>query len=112
MEPVTIGVLAFAVMLVMMFAGVPIGFAMGLAGFGGIVAIRGFDPALNLLGQTAFETAVTNNLSIIPLFVLMGYFATNSGLSADLYRAFNAWFGYRRGGLALSLLWPFAIIRA
>lgn len=104
MEPVTIGILAFAIMLVMMFAGVPIGFAMGLAGFGGIVAIRGLDPALNLLGQTAFETAITNNLSIIPLFVLMGYFATNSGLSADLYRAFNAWFGYRRGGLALATI--------
>ncbi len=104
MEPVTIGILAFAVMLVMMFAGVPIGFAMGLAGFGGIVAIRGFDPALNLLGQTAFETAVTFNLSIIPLFVLMGYFATNSGLSTDLYRAFNVWFGYRRGGLALATI--------
>ena len=104
MEPVTIGILAFAIMLVMMFAGVPIGFAMGLAGFGGIVAIRGLDPALNLLGQTAFETALTNNLSIIPLFVLMGYFATNSGLSADLYRAFNVWFGYRRGGLALATI--------
>ncbi|MCH8182581.1 MAG: TRAP transporter large permease [Proteobacteria bacterium] len=104
MEPLTIGILAFAIMLVMMFAGVPIGFAMGLAGFGGIAAIRGFDPALNLLGQTAFETAVTHNLSIIPLFVLMGYFATNSGLSADLYRAFNVWFGHRRGGLALATI--------
>ena len=102
MEPVTIGTLAIAAMLVMMFAGVPIGFAMGLAGFGGSGAIIGFGPTLSLLGRTAFETAITNNLSIIPLFVLMGYFATNSGLSADLYRAFNTWFGFRRGGLALA----------
>ena len=104
MEPLTIGILGLAAMVVMMFAGVPIGFAMGLAGFGGSAAIIGLGPTLSLLGLTAFETAITNNLSIIPLFVLMGYFATNSGLSADLYRAFNVWFGYRRGGLALATI--------
>ena len=104
MEPLTIGILGLAGMIVMMFAGVPIGFAMGLAGFGGSAAIIGLGPTLSLLGLTAFETAITNNLSIIPLFVLMGYFATNSGLSADLYRAFNVWFGYRRGGLALATI--------
>ena len=104
MEPLTIGILGLAAMVVMMFAGVPIGFAMGIAGFGGSAAIIGLGPTLSLLGLTAFETAITNNLSIIPLFVLMGYFATNSGLSADLYRAFNVWFGYRRGGLALATI--------
>ncbi len=104
MDPLSIGLIAFAAMIVLLFAGVPIGFAMGLAGFSGSAAIIGFRPALSLLGQTTFETAATFNLSIIPLFVLMGYFATNSGLSADLYSAFNVWLGRRRGGLALATI--------
>ena len=104
MDPLTIGVLAFLVMLVLLMIGVPIGFAMGAAGFSGTALIIGVQPAMRLLGRTAFETAVTDSLSIIPLFVLMGTFASSSGLSRDLYRAFNTWLGHRPGGLALATI--------
>ena len=60
--------------------------------------------ALALLGQTAYETAVTYNLSVVPMFVLMGYIAGEAGLSESLYRACNAWLGHRRGGLALATI--------
>lgn len=104
MDPLTIGVLAFLGMLVLLMIGVPIGFAMGAAGFSGTALIIGVQPAMRLLGRTAFETAVTDSLSIIPLFVLMGTFASSSGLSRDLYRAFNTWLGHRPGGLALATI--------
>lgn len=104
MDPLTIGVLAFVAMLVLLIIGVPIGFAMGAAGFSGTAMIIGVDPAMRLLGRTAFETAITDSLSIIPLFVLMGIFASSSGLSRDLYRAFNTWLGHRPGGLALATI--------
>ena len=104
MAPLTIGVIAFAGMFAALLAGVPIGFAMALAGFVGSAAIIGVEPTLSLLGLTAFETAVTYDLSIVPLFLLMGYFATHSGLSRDLYAAFNTWLGHRRGGLALATI--------
>ncbi len=104
MDPLTVGALAFVAMLVLLVAGVPIGFAMGVAGLSGSAMIIGVQPALRLLGRTAFETAITNSLSIIPLFVLMGIFASNSGLSRELYRAFNTWLGHRRGGLALATI--------
>jgi tripartite ATP-independent transporter DctM subunit len=60
--------------------------------------------ALALLGQTAYDTAVTYNLSVVPMFVLMGYIAGGAGLSEALYRACNAWLGHRRGGLALATI--------
>ncbi len=104
MDPLTIGVLAFLAMLVLLVVGVPIGFAMGIAGFSGTAFIIGVQPAMRLLGRTAFESAVTSSLSIIPLFVLMGIFASNSGLSRELYGAFNTWLGHRRGGLALATI--------
>ena len=77
------------------------GFAWNLSG----LPLPGFaDQTLALLGQTAYETSLTYNLSVIPLFVLMGYVAGEAGLNQSLYRACNAWLGHRRGGLALATI--------
>lgn len=91
-------------MFVLLASGMSIGLAMGLAGVTGTMWLISSDSALALLGQTAYETAITYDLSIVPLFVLMGYFATNSGLSEALYRACNTWLGSFRGGLALATI--------
>lgn len=104
MDPITVGWLALAGLFVLLILTVPIGVAMGLSGLVGISAIIGWDPAFALFGQTIVETIITYDLSIIPLFVLMGAVASRSGLSGELYRAFYAWFGPRRGGLALSTI--------
>ncbi len=102
MEPITVGILAFAALFVMLILTVPIGFAMGLCGLAGMSMIIGLSPSLSLFGTTVYETTVTYDLSIVPLFVLMGAVASRSGLSKELYGAFNAWFGAFRGGLALA----------
>jgi len=104
MENSLIAALSLGAMFLALAIGMPIGFAMGLAGTLGVIAIIGFWPGLELLGQTAFEEVVTDTLTVVPLFVLMGFFATQSGLSAGLYRACNAWIGHRRGGLALATI--------
>lgn len=91
-------------MFVLLASGMAIGLAMGLAGVTGTMWLISSDSALALLGQTAYETAITYDLSIVPLFVLMGYLATNSGLSEALYRACNTWLGSFRGGLALATI--------
>lgn len=104
MDPILIGTLAFVVLFVLLALTVPIGFAMGLAGLGGMGLIIGWSPALALFGTTVYETTVTYDLSIVPLFVLMGSVASRSGLSRELYEAFNAWFGAFRGGLALATI--------
>ncbi len=104
MDPIVIGTLCFAFLFLLLAMTVPIGFAMGLAGLGGMGAIIGWSPALSLFGTTVYETTVTYDLSIVPLFVLMGSVASRSGLSRELYEAFNAWFGAFRGGLALATI--------
>lgn len=104
MEPAAVGIIALSIMFALLVAGVPIGVAMALCGLAGMAAIIGAGPALSLFGTTVYETTVTYDLSIIPLFVLMGAIATRSGLSRELYSAFNAWFGAFRGGLALATI--------
>jgi tripartite ATP-independent transporter DctM subunit len=104
MDPITVGVVSFAALFVMLILTVPIGYAMALAGVAGMAMIIGPWPALALFGTTVYENTVTYSLSIIPLFVLMGAVASRSGLSRELYGAFNAWFGAFRGGLALATI--------
>ncbi len=104
MDPITLAILVTILLFVLLAIGLPIGFAMGVSGFLGSVFLIDFNAALNLLGQTAYETAITYQLSIVPLFILMGYFASNSGLSEALFNACNTWLGHRRGGLALATI--------
>ncbi len=104
MDPIFIGTSTFLILLVLLAMRVPIGFAMGLCGIGGVALIIGPAPAFSLFAATVYETTVNFDLSIIPLFVLMGAVAARSGLSSELYGAFNAWLGSFRGGLALATI--------
>jgi tripartite ATP-independent transporter DctM subunit len=103
-NPITVGILCFAGLFVMLFFSVPIGYAMAIAGLAGMAAIIGLWPALSLFGTTVYENMATYSLSIVPLFVLMGSVASRSGLSQELYAAFNSWVGAFRGGLALATI--------
>lgn len=84
--------------------GVPIALSMALAGFVGFGLVVGWHGALAMVGQTAFDTALSYNLAVLPLFILMGNFITRARLSEDLYAAAYALVGHFRGGLALSTL--------
>ncbi|MCW5771346.1 MAG: TRAP transporter large permease [Rhodospirillaceae bacterium] len=98
----TLTLVAFACLLALCFARVPIAFAMGIVGFVGFAVVRGLDAAPSQLAQTAFATGINYELSVLPLFILMGNFVTNARLSEDLYKAANAFLGHRRGGLAMA----------
>src|SRR5688500_1584943 len=100
MTPTMVGVLGMGAMLALMFARMPIGLAMALAGAIGIAVLNSPDAALNSLGSFPYSHAAVQAFAVIPLFVLMGNFATVSGMGRDLYAAAYAWMGHRRGGLA------------
>jgi tripartite ATP-independent transporter DctM subunit len=97
----TLSVVAFAALLLLCFARLPIAFAMGIVGFAGFALLRGFPAALGQLEKIAFSTGINYELSVLPLFILMGNFVTSARLSEDLYKAANAFLGHRRGGLAM-----------
>lgn len=92
----------FLVLFVLLLLRVPIGVALGLVGICGFAMIRGINPALNLLATSPVRVVTDFNLTLVPFFILMGVLATNSGMSREMFRAANAWFGQFRGGLALS----------
>lgn len=94
----------FVAMFVLMGLRVPLGVSMGLVGVFGFAAMRGINPALNLLTTSPIRVITDFNLTLVPFFILMGVFATNSGMSRELFRTGNAWLGQFRGGLALSTI--------
>jgi tripartite ATP-independent transporter DctM subunit len=97
-----VALLGFVAMFGLMAVRVPIGVAMGIAGVGGFAALTGLQPGLNLLANVPLSVLTDYNLSVIPMFILMGAFASQSGMSAELFVAGRAWLGHRRGGLALA----------
>ncbi|MCA0206845.1 TRAP transporter large permease [Pararhodobacter sp.] len=102
--PDLIALVGFLALFGMMALRVPIGIAMGLVGVFGFAAIRGIGPALNLLASSPIRVITDFNLTLVSFFILMGIFATNSGISKELFRAGNAWLGPFRGGLGLSTI--------
>lgn len=83
---------------------VPIGIAMAIAGVVGFAMIVGWGPALSLLASEPVATLSSTDLMVIPLFLLMGNFASASGLSADIYKLAQTLIGHRRGGLSLATI--------
>ncbi|WP_226781487.1 TRAP transporter large permease [Oceaniglobus trochenteri] len=103
MSDLAIGLLSFPALLGLIFLRVPIGLAMFLAGFAGLVLVSG-DAGLPLarLKSETFTTFSSYSLSIIPMFLLMGQFASLGGMSQALFNAAAAWLGHRRGGVAMA----------
>lgn len=102
MSGVAAGLGGFAVLLVLMALRVPIGVAMLATGLGGYAAWTGTTPLMAFLKTSTYYQFSTYSLSVIPLFVLMGEFATRAGMSRALYRTAAAFLGHRRGGLAMA----------
>ena len=92
--------LVFALLFFVLFLGANLGLSMAGAALFGTSMIIGQEGALALAGLSVYESAQNFSLSVIPLFVLMGSLATKSGISTDLFSAFNTWLRRRKGGLA------------
>ena len=100
MEPLLIGLIGIIILILLLFMGLPIGVGMGLVGFIGFAVLTGFEPALGILKTVPYTTFANNNLSVIPLFILMGSFALAAGMSENLFKAVYKWLGHFRGGVA------------
>ncbi|MCG6952453.1 MAG: TRAP transporter large permease [Betaproteobacteria bacterium] len=94
--------IAFGILLTLAFARIPIAFAMLIVGVGGFALTRGMHAAFNQLAQTTFAAGIDYELSVVPLFVLMGNFVSRAGMSQELFRAAYTFIGHWRGGLAMS----------
>lgn len=104
MDPVTIAVIGLVVMFALMLFGMPIGFAMLLAGVLGNAYLLSMPAATHLLSTNVWEQFSSYGLSVVPLFVLMGQFAYRAGITERLYDAAYKWFGRMPGGLACTTI--------
>lgn len=96
------GALMFGVLLLLLAVRVHIGIAMLLTGSVGYVILAGVDPLLAYFKTAAYARFSIYDLSVVPLFLLMGQFATHGGLSRALFQAGNAMIGHWRGGMAMA----------
>ena len=99
-----LAILGIVLLVVLLLAGVHIGFAMMIVGFIGYTAVVSLTGGLGMLKSVPFAQTANYSLAVIPLFVLMGQFAFASGLSGDLYDACYKFFGRIPGGLAVSTI--------
>src|SRR3979490_3226475 len=97
-----VAILGFVALFTLMLLRVPVGMAMGLVGVSGFGYLVGFTPALKLVGQTSMRTVTDYTFGVIPMFMLMGAFMSNSGMSRDLFKAANGFVGHLRGGLGFA----------
>lgn len=104
MSGFAIGLSSFPVLLVLLALRMPIGVAMLVVGMGGYSLVSGWVPLMSYLKSEPYAQFSTHSLSVIPLFLLMGYFASHAGMSAALFRAANVWVGHFKGGLAMAAI--------
>lgn len=121
MEPIDIGLIVSAVMLVMVIIGMRVAFAAALAGLVGLVWIfwakKGYDPqdftwaltvAVKTAGQVPHSKITSQALSLIPTFILIGYLAYYAGLTKALFEAAKRWVGWLPGGLGVATVFATA----
>jgi C4-dicarboxylate transporter, DctM subunit len=96
--------IGFGAVFVLMMLGMPIAFAMLVVGVGGIWVHLGERAAFGIMGSLPVSTTTSYELSVVPMFILMGMLVSQAGLATELYRASNAFLGHRRGGLAMATI--------
>ena len=104
MSGLAIGGIGFAVLLLLLALRMPIGVAMVAVGMVGYIVLNGVDSLLYYLNAEMYWRFSSSELSVVPLFILMGQFAAKAGLSQALFRAANVWLGHFRGGIAMAAI--------
>lgn len=104
MNPITIGIIGSGILVFLLFLGMPIAFVMMFVGFLGISYLTSVNAALPVVAKTVYETASHYPYTIIPLFILMGGFAGNAGITRQLYDSFDKWFRKWPGGLGIATI--------
>jgi len=98
----TIGILGTVAMVGLVFAGVRVFYAAAVVGLVGLVAMIGWDAGAGMAGTIPHSKSVTYTLSVLPMFILIGYLAFHAGLTEALFDAARKWLGWVPGGLAVA----------
>ncbi|MFU8862501.1 MAG: TRAP transporter large permease [Rhodobacterales bacterium] len=108
MDPVTIGSIGIAVLVLLVFLGVPVAYASAFTGIAGIMIIRNATVSEGLAGMIPFANSAQYSLSVLPLFVAIGFLAMHAGITTSAYDAARKWVGRAPGGLATATIFASA----
>ena len=103
-SPFVAGIFMITVMLVLLFLGLPVAFAMALVGILGIWYLSGFDVSASVIQMSVYDSVASYFFCVVPFFILMGFFCLKAGISNKLYEAGNKCFGQMPGGLAIGTI--------
>jgi C4-dicarboxylate transporter, DctM subunit len=112
MNEVVLGVGACVFLIFFLLTGVEIAFGILIVGFVGYALLDGFDAAYSLMTQDFFDVLSAYSLTVIPLFMLMGQIAFNSGIAQRLYDSAYKWVGRVPGGLAMATVVAATLFKA
>lgn len=99
-----IGVIGIAVLVLLLFSRMPVGFVMALVGVVGFGLLVSFDAAFNMMVKDIFSVFGSYSLTVVPLFILMGQIAFHSGISSRLFDVAYKFMGHWPGGLAIATI--------
>jgi tripartite ATP-independent transporter DctM subunit len=102
MSEFTIGILGVVALVVMVFLGVRVYIAAAAVGLVGLVAMIGWDSGAGIVGTIPHSKSVSYTLSVLPMFILIGFLAFHAGLTTKLFDAATKWLGWVPGGLAVA----------
>jgi tripartite ATP-independent transporter DctM subunit len=105
MSSLMVGIVGFvAILVLIMFMKLPIGFSMILVGVAGIAYLTSIDTAVNMLGRQVLTSAASYDMAVVAMFILMGEMAFNVGISNRAFETAYKWLGMLRGGLAMATI--------
>jgi tripartite ATP-independent transporter DctM subunit len=104
MSPTAIGVIGLIALFALIFSRMPVGFVMALIGFVGFSTVVSWDAALSLFAKDIFDVFGSYNLTVIPLFILMGQISFHAGISTRLFDVAYKFIGHWPGGLAIATI--------
>ena len=102
MSPLQVGILGSLILFALLFTSMPVAFAMLISGVVGFAMIVNPHAAFSMVIAELYETFSAYNLTVIPLFVMMGQVAFHAGISRRLFHTTYVWLGHLRGGLAMA----------
>ena len=104
MDPFTIGIIGVVALVALVFLGVQVFYAAALVGMLGLISMIGWEAGAGMAGTIPHSKAVTYTLSVLPMFILIGYLAFHAGITEALFDAARKWLGWVPGGLAVATI--------
>ncbi|MCB1475164.1 MAG: TRAP transporter large permease [Rhodobiaceae bacterium] len=108
MDPITIGFIGVGALVLLVVIGLPVAFAAAIVGIGGLMVMRNVDTAIGLAGIVPYASSASYSLSVMPLFIAIGFLALHAGITRGAFESARLWVGRLPGGLATATIFASA----